>query len=183
MADTTTSATASDTASSSTSGGTTTTVTDGGSQTSATDSSTTSGTTTSGTSSSSSSSITAGTAGSSTTTSDTSGTSTSGSTTDSGSSTSGGTTTVVTPTVSSLEYADCIVIKMSDGTSKIFHEDDVVTVKIVDHTTDLGYRTLVGRICDMSRVTSCLTIDYSTQYKMAAESLQLSHIKDITLKA
>lgn len=161
MTDTTTSATASDTASSSTSGGTTTTVTGGGSQTSAT----------------------AGTAGSSTTTSDTSGTSTSGSTTDSGSSTSGGTTTVVTPTVSSLEYADCIVIKMSDGTSKIFHEDDVVTVNIVDHTTDLGYRTLVGRICDMSRVTSCLTIDYSTQYKMAAESLQLSHVKDMTLKA
>lgn len=182
MADTTTSATASDTASSSTSGGTTTTVTDGGSQTSATDSSTTSGTISSSTDSASSS-TTAGTAGSSTTTSDTSGTSTSGSTTDSGSSTSGGTTTVVTPTVSSLEYADCIVIKMSDGTSKIFHEDDVVTVKIVDHTTDLGYRTLVGRICDMSRVTSCLTIDYSTQYKMAAESLQLSHVKDMTLKA
>lgn len=182
MADTTTSATASDTASSSTSGGTTTTVTDGGSQTSATDSSTTSGTISSSTDSPSSS-TTAGTAGSSTTTSDTSGTSTSGSTTDSGSSTSGGTTTVVTPTVSSLEYADCIVIKMSDGTSKIFHEDDVVTVKIVDHTTDLGYRTLVGRICDMSRVTSCLTIDYSTQYKMAAESLQLSHVKDMTLKA
>lgn len=182
MADTTTSATASDTASSSTSGGTTTTVTDGGSQTSATDSSTTSGTISSSTGSASSS-TTAGTAGSSTTTSDTSGTSTSGSTTDSGSSTSGGTTTVVTPTVSSLEYADCIVIKMSDGKSKIFHEDDVVTVKIVDHTTDLGYRTLVGRICDMSRVTSCLTIDYSTQYKMAAESLQLSHVKDMTLKA
>ncbi len=182
MADTTTSATASDTASSSTSGGTTTTVTDGGSQRSATDSSTTSGTISSSTDSASSS-TTAGTAGSSTTTSDTSGTSTSGSTTDSRSSTSGGTTTVVTPTVSSLEYADCIVIKMSDGTSKIFHEDDVVTVKIVDHTTDLGYRTLVGRICDMSRVTSCLTIDYSTQYKMAAESLQLSHVKDMTLKA
>ena len=182
MADTTTSATASDTASSSTSGGTTTTVTDGGSQTSATDSSTTSGTISSSTDSASSS-TTAGTAGSSTTTSDTSGTSTSGSTTDSGSSTSGGTTTVVTPTVSSLEYADCIVIKMSDATTKIFHEGDVVTVQIVDHTTDLGYRTLMGRISSMSRVTSCLTIDYSAQYNMAAESLQLSHIKDITLKA